>query len=821
MIQHASTEQTPHLPPAPAGASYRLRRIGRDQYVTTGAFPIEAPDATAANLCRAAVLVFDCDLADFLARQAPQAERRELASQIKKQFLPTLDAPTLNQHLQALYQYLCAALAYATGRQQPTAIVCSGYGFHVYYWLPERDGYGPDLQAVASAERGAVAHLNQCCGWDCADPNVKDAGTRIMRIPGTQNLKHQQPRSVDLLYLPDPANVLQDWRRFQAYDSPRHAASANSAQNSASGFAAFPTPQQQAEITAANNVAGKQRQKKQAAPVDFGELFAKSQEEADQALLDLLRKCPFFLWAQENPQSLRRESWRGAATNIAAVAGEYGRRVFHEFSALDPDRYDFGTCEKTYSDALDSARSHGPMTYETLARNGDWPGTPPQGVKAPASWRFLGKTADLIRACPEIVLDPKSGKPLRTRGNLRKILRTDERYGARLQWNEMSKAAELDGSEITDATFGTCGEYLEDVYHVDFPEEWIASAIPGVAQERPYHPVRRYLDSLEWDGTSRFRLALTEVLGVEPSALYEAFLRKFLIGAAARALHNDPEGYKFDCALILKGEQRRKKSMFFNVLAGAYFADSFLDLRDKDSYMILQRAWFVELAELEGTLNRSQMAAVKSFMSAKVDTYRPPFGRAIVVSPRRCVICGTTNEDHFLFDPTGDRRFWIIETGTSEVNADALRAMRDQLWAEAVHAYRQGETSYLDDEQESQRSDHASKYRQEEPWESIVCRWIEDKKVSDTSIEQILIECIQKEAKDWRVSDYQTLSKILRKTGFHRYRIMLEGKREYRFRRLGTAYPAAEKSGSTDLTAGSGTSNVVPFAEVQRLWKQS
>lgn len=754
----ASPAQTPHLPAPPPGSSYRLRTVERQSYVTTGTFLDTAPDAKREHLTRTPTLILDCDLTDYVLATTPlNARTPELRAETKAA-LHLLPEPELTGLVNRLGEYANAQLMRLVG-SPATITVSSGYGLHLYLWLPDSQGYGPEVETTRAINSGLVASFNSLCGFQCADPQCKDPGTRILRIPGTVNTKNPAlPRPVRILYGAP-------WIRFDL-TSPYFRSLASPA-----SAASLPMP---SLPTAAASADG------ESSPV--AELFAKSETEAAEAVHLLMTSCPFFLWAQENPTKLGRESWRGAATNLAAVAGEYGRRSWHEFSALDPLRYDAATCDSVYTDSLRAVLSHGPMTYQTLANNGDWKGSGPAQVKSPAALKYLGKVAKLLTAKgSEVRIDGKTGYPIKSPGNLRKILRVDEKFGPRLRFNEMTGSPEVDGVPIEDAFYGEAGEYLEDQYKVSFARPIIADAVNEIARERGYSPVAEYLNGLVWDRIDRIP-ELTGILNAEAKPLYLQFLRAFLVGAVARALCTEPEGVKLDTALILKGDQGVRKSTFFNVLAGRYFNDSAMDLRSKDAYLTLQSAWIIEWAEFEYTLTRNQITAVKAFLASKVDTYRPPYGRETVTRPRRCIIVGTTNEDHFLFDPTGSRRFWVIEV-KGEIDTTRLRAIRDQLWAQAVALYRAGAQWWLESDTDAERAALASQYQAEEPWEAVVTRFVESKRIADTSIDFVLLQAVQKEVKDWKGGDSQCIGRILRKLGFHRYRVMVEGKREYRYRR--------------------------------------
>jgi putative DNA primase/helicase len=234
-----------------------------------------------------------------------------------------------------------------------------------------------------------------------------------------------------------------------------------------------------------------------------------------------------------------------------------------------------------------------------------------------------------------------------------------------------------------------------------------------VAQQHRYHPVREFLSRLEWDGVSRIASVLEEILGVEPTELSQAMMRAWFISAVARPMK---PGCKVDHVLILVGPQSLGKSQFFVELAGPkWFSDSVIDIQNRDFYLLLRRVWILEWSELESMQRARHQDAAKAFITSAVDVYRAPYARATESVPRTSIIVGTTNDPSFLSDPTGNRRYWPIAV-KRELNLTRLAEWRDQLWAEAVVAFKKGEKWWLTSTMEGRLSEQQEDFEQVDPW---------------------------------------------------------------------------------------------------------
>ena len=232
--------------------------------------------------------------------------------------------------------------------------------------------------------------------------------------------------------------------------------------------------------------------------------------------------------------------------------------------------------------------------------------------------------------------------------------------------------------------------YMQQVWN--YPSEKnLSHALRMAMRTNAFHPVRDYLDSLTWDGTPRLETMFIRHLGAEDTKLTRAATRKWMCAAVKRVT---VPGCKFDNCLVLVGPQNIGKSSFADVLSRGWFNDSDINMNSKDGYDALHGSWIIELAELAST-KRSDVETVKTFLSKREDTYRAAYTRRSRTYPRQCVFFGTTNEQEFLRDRTGNRRFWPI-TVSHKMDRSALEAEVDQLWAEAVVLYKKGENLWMD-----------------------------------------------------------------------------------------------------------------------------
>ena len=237
--------------------------------------------------------------------------------------------------------------------------------------------------------------------------------------------------------------------------------------------------------------------------------------------------------------------------------------------------------------------------------------------------------------------------------------------------------------------------YLEDKYALT-SEKKIQKAISIVADCNRYHPIRDYLNSLEWDGTERIRYALPRFLGAEESEYTYEALKLFMLGAISRVFK---PGCKFEVMLCLVGGQGAGKSTFYRLLAvrDEWFSDDLKKLDDDNVYRKIQGHWIIEMSEMIATANAKSIEDIKSFISRTKETYKVPYETHPADRLRQCVFGGTSNTMDFLpLDRSGNRRFLPVMVNPERAEVHILedeaasRAYIDLMWAEAMFIYRNG-----------------------------------------------------------------------------------------------------------------------------------
>ena len=347
---------------------------------------------------------------------------------------------------------------------------------------------------------------------------------------------------------------------------------------------------------------------------------------------------------------------------------------------------------------------------------------PAKGVAANA-----GKTEGWLALC---LVDEK-GRVLANLANAMIALRADPSLESAFAFDEMAQSAVLmrplplapkarhagNGPiprQARDEDFTQIQEWLQHQGLPRVSRETVGQAVHQRAREFRFHPVRDWLNSLEWDGTERLSSAFRTYFGATGSQEYlDGISRMFFISMVARVFR---PGCKCDYMVVLEGEQGIQKSRACLALATEpFFSDALSDIHHKDAKQHLRGKWLIEVSEL-AAFTRAETETLKAFITRTSEKYRPPYGREDVAEPRQCVFIGSTNRETYIKDETGGRRFWPVKTGAFKIAE--LERDRDQLFAEAVDRYLHGERWWPDSafEKEHIKPEQNDRY-EGDPWE--------------------------------------------------------------------------------------------------------
>jgi predicted P-loop ATPase len=305
-----------------------------------------------------------------------------------------------------------------------------------------------------------------------------------------------------------------------------------------------------------------------------------------------------------------------------------------------------------------------------------------------------------------------NGSPFADLRNTLIVLRNEPGFAASFAFDEMQQAIKVLCPPLicTDASHGAITPRFADPEDITRLQEWlqhnampklgrehVEHALEEFARERAIHPVRDWLRAIgeEWDGQTRGMYLMQAGLGAEDTEYHRQIGMKFLIAMVARVFN---PGCQADYMIVLEGPQGEEKSKFCRALAGDEFFSDGLPRLEGDMVRVsmhLRGKWLIEISELSA-FSKSEAGALKAFITRREEIYTPKYGRKERREPRQCLFIGTTNDDEYIRDDTGGRRFWPVKV--VKVDLKWLRENREQLFAEAVYRFHFGEPWWPDRE---------------------------------------------------------------------------------------------------------------------------
>ncbi|MGO2287698.1 VapE domain-containing protein [Pseudomonas lundensis] len=309
-------------------------------------------------------------------------------------------------------------------------------------------------------------------------------------------------------------------------------------------------------------------------------------------------------------------------------------------------------------------------------------------------------------------------------------------------------------------------KWLAQQYNLRVKASSVIEAVSVVAHDHSFHPVRNYLNNLEWDRVPRLDTWLNTVMGVAQSGYSAKVGKRWMISAVARVMR---PGCKADSVMILEGGQGEGKSTAMSILGGDWFMDTPFALGDKDGFQAIRGKWIIELGELD-SFNKAESTKAKQFFSASTDTYRESYGRRTNDVPRQCVFVGTTNQDEYLKDATGNRRYWPV--ACTKVDLEQLREIRDQLWAEAMFCYEAGEIWWVNRDETAMFSEAQDERFVVDEWEGPILNWLEESQIGETtSGSEVLASALKLDFGHWGKPEQMRVGAIMHRLGWRRVRL--------------------------------------------------
>lgn len=279
-----------------------------------------------------------------------------------------------------------------------------------------------------------------------------------------------------------------------------------------------------------------------------------------------------------------------------------------------------------------------------------------------------------------------NGVPYANLENIKKVFDNDEDFFDRVVFDRFSQThLYKDGEKYrdlhdTDETTITRELSVKYPFFVTVALEKVRTVMLEHAREHSIDMAEDWIRAEKWDGTPRLDSWLHKTYNTPDDEYHQAVGSNWLKGMAKRVIE---PGCKFDYVLVLEGEQGIKKSTSLGILGGYWHVETTITPDNKDFFMLLQGNLIIEFSEGE-TLSRGEIKQLKAVITAQHDKYRAPYERTIQSHPRRCVFAMTTNQDEYLKDETGNRR-WLPVRCIGQVNTDWLEENRAQLLAEALH----------------------------------------------------------------------------------------------------------------------------------------
>ena len=654
------------LPDLPPGLDYKERTYNQQFYVTTGGFSADATDQTRQSLRALGALILDCDLIDYVTHDQdwPGSVEDRKARMYREFADPDALAALKARHIDDVMATLDEVCDSWAGSSDPTYVVDSGWGLHLYFWLDDIVT-GANIDRARLLNKELVTRFNAAAGYELADKGVHDAGTRIMRQVGSMNIQARLKGGVDVEL---PCQVI------EALSHPQFRWELDSALGSVADHCVGPKGQapppsvstkgssdaRSGDPTRLAGMLGWLLKKSKAVSEAFDEAKKAQDSEPDMSLACTLARVnapPVIIstvleMVREHPNKHDGTDYYNRTALMAWTSVRKDEdvdpvqnfRVMHQ-DALAQLRTGMSSVNQSATIAQYDDRIHRMLWVDERTRR--------------IQWATDGDGLDLMHrffAYHEIPVPPV-------------------RRGRR---------------EFTDQHAMKLCQWMENVYGVLCMAAWRDVMVVISSGLTLRNPVVEHLEKCnaavsETDPELLETWLLRAFPGLPDTRMTRIYSKKWLIGGVARAI--DP-GIFIKGMLVLISDQSNGKTSMFRLLGGEFYdSPSTSHLDSKDATMACHYSWLLELEEMD-FLRKTTIEAIKKYLTTDSDKIRLPYGSQMETFHRPCFYAGTANKPDILADTTGNDRFWCIELPNHAVcDFDWVEENRSAIWAAAYRAW--------------------------------------------------------------------------------------------------------------------------------------
>lgn len=417
----------------------------------------------------------------------------------------------------------------------------------------------------------------------------------------------------------------------------------------------------------------------------------------------------------------------------------------------------------------------------------------------------VSKSAFVIWEKAQLVTVGENKTPVLNVDNLLRLFNADDRLRNLVWFDEFHQKMFTNGEDGRPRIWGDVddiGTLLFFQRTLDLKKltvETVRQAISFWASQNSKNEPRDWMENLKWDGVARIDTFFIDMMGAKDTPYCRAVSRNFWISMPARIYQ---PGCKADEMIVIEGKQGSFKSSALEIIGGSWYGESKAKPGEKDFYQGLHGKLLLEVGELS-SFSKVDINIIKRDLSCAYDDLRLPYERHTKRYPRTCIFAGTTNEESYLNDPTGARRFWPIWTG--KIDLDAIREFRGQLFAEGVSRYKAGERWHEVPLEETLRQQE--RRRITDVWEDLIASYIHGREQVFT--DDIWVGCLKGDIAKCDSQVQKRLGQIMRKLGWVKHNRRYSGMQK---RVWMPEYLANEEDEDKEIDLGtSQTANEMPF----------